>query len=92
VPVPAPTAPPPSGGTCYPFSLSKNTTSSSACGGATRTYYLDSPDGLFGANVVYSNSGCGAGDYQSAGYFAEPDGIWKYWDGNNFTDQGFCSI
>jgi hypothetical protein len=89
VPVPVPVA----GGNCYSFTLAKATTSTGACGGSARTYYLDSPDGLFDANVVYSNSGCGAGSYQSAGYFADQvAGFWRYWDGTSFTNQGFCSM
>ena len=84
----APVAPPPP--TCYPMTLSKNTTSASACTGNTRTYYLDT-DRLDTANVVYSNSGCTAGVFQSAGYFS--DGLQvRYWNGSSLGPVMFCSF
>ena len=88
-PTPVPVAPPPTP-TCYAMSLSKNTTSASACSGATRTYYLDT-DRLDTANVVYSNSGCSAGVFQSAGYFS--DGLQvRYWSGSSFGPVGYCDF
>ena len=90
-PPPPPVAPtPPPAPTCYPMSLSKNTTSASACTEATRTYYLDT-DRLDTANVVYSNSGCTAGVFQSAGYFS--DGLQvRYWNGSSLGPVEFCSF
>ena len=87
----APVAPTPTPGpTCYPMTLSKETTSASACNSPTRTYYLDT-NRLDTANVVYSNVGCAAGVFQSAGYFS--DGLQvRYWSGSSFGPVMICDF